>query len=70
MTYLTEILSRSKFAFSVSFHILFPAFSIGLSTFLMIFEAIWLITKNDKYLGIVKFWTKVFALTFGMGVVS
>ncbi|WP_298775498.1 cytochrome ubiquinol oxidase subunit I [uncultured Shewanella sp.] len=65
-----EILSRIQFAFTVSFHILFPAFSIGLSTFLMIFEGIWLITKNDKYLAIVKFWTKVFALTFGMGVVS
>ena len=65
-----EILSRVQFAFTVSFHILFPAFSIGLSTFLMIFEAVWLITKNDKYLSLVKFWTKVFALTFGMGVVS
>lgn len=65
-----EILSRAQFAFTVSFHILFPAFSIGLSTFLMIFEAVWLITKNDKYLNLVKFWTKVFALTFGMGVVS
>ncbi|MWZ50484.1 cytochrome ubiquinol oxidase subunit I [Francisella tularensis] len=68
--YWVEILSRIQFAFTVSFHILFPAFSIGLSTFLMIFEALWLITKNDKYLTIVKFWTKVFALTFGMGVVS
>ncbi|AXA33242.1 cytochrome ubiquinol oxidase subunit I [Francisella adeliensis] len=65
-----EILSRIQFAFTVSFHILFPAFSIGLSTFLMIFEALWLITKKEKYLLIVKFWTKVFALTFGMGVVS
>ncbi|WP_299005983.1 cytochrome ubiquinol oxidase subunit I [uncultured Shewanella sp.] len=65
-----EILSRIQFAFTVSFHILFPAFSIGLSAFLMIFEGVWLITKNDKYLTIVKFWTKVFALTFGMGVVS
>ena len=65
-----EILSRIQFAFTVSFHILFPAFSVGLATFLMIFEALLLITKNDKYLLIVKFWTKVFALTFGMGVVS
>jgi len=65
-----EILSRIQFAFTVSFHILFPAFSVGLATFLMIFEALWLITKNDKYLSIVKFWTKIFALTFGMGVVS
>ncbi|MBK2115278.1 cytochrome ubiquinol oxidase subunit I [Francisella orientalis] len=54
----------------MSFHILFPAFSIRLSTFLMIFEALLLITKNDKYLSIVKFWIKIFALTFGMGVVS
>lgn len=68
--YWVEILSRIQFAFTVSFHILFPAFSVGLATFLMIFEALWLITKNDKYLSIVKFWTKIFALTFGMGVVS
>ncbi|KEI34989.1 putative cytochrome bd2, subunit I [Francisella sp. W12-1067] len=68
--YWVEILSRIQFAFTVSFHILFPAFSIGLSTFLMIFEALWLITKNNTYLSIVKFWTKIFALTFGMGVVS
>ena len=68
--YWVEILSRIQFAFTVSFHILFPAFSVGLATFLMIFEALWLITKKDKYLAIVKFWTKVFALTFGMGVVS
>ncbi|AJC48247.1 cytochrome ubiquinol oxidase subunit I [Allofrancisella guangzhouensis] len=68
--YWVEILSRVQFAFTVSFHILFPAFSIGLATFLMIFEALWLITNNDKYLSIVKFWTKIFALTFGMGVVS
>ena len=67
---LMEILSRTQFAFTVSFHILFPAFSIGLSTFLMIFEAAWLITKKDIYLNIVKFWIKIFALTFGMGVVS
>lgn len=65
-----EFLSRLQFAFSVSFHILFPAFSIGLATFLMIFEAAWLKTKNPVYLNIVKFWTKIFALTFGMGVVS
>lgn len=68
--YWVEILSRIQFAFTISFHIIFPAFSVGLATFLMIFEALWLITKNDKYLSIVKFWTKIFALTFGMGVVS
>lgn len=68
--YWVELLSRVQFAFTVSFHILFPAFSIGLSTLLVIFEGMWLITKNDNYLNIVKFWTKIFALTFGMGVVS
>lgn len=65
-----EFLSRLQFAFSVIFHIIFPAFSIGLATFLAIFEGLWLKTKNSNYLNIVKFWTKIFALTFGMGVVS
>ncbi|MDE4986495.1 cytochrome ubiquinol oxidase subunit I, partial [Francisella tularensis subsp. holarctica] len=50
-----EFISRLQFAFPVSFHILFPAFSIVLSTFLMIFEALWLILKYYKYLAIVKF---------------
>ena len=67
---LMEILSRVQFAFTVSFHILFPAFSVGLTTFLLVFETAWLITKKDIYLNIVKFWTKIFAITFGMGVVS
>ncbi len=65
-----EILSRIQFAFTISFHIIFPAFSIGLATFLAIMEGAWLKTKNPLYLDICKFWTKVFALTFGMGVVS
>lgn len=64
------ILSRLQFAFTVSFHILFPAMSIGLVTFLAIMEGLWLKTKNSKYLQICKFWSKIFALTFGMGVVS
>ena len=65
-----EFLSRIQFAFTISFHILFPAFSIGLATFLMIMEALYLRTKNPLYLTICKFWMKIFALTFGMGVVS
>ncbi|OGT46898.1 MAG: cytochrome BD oxidase subunit I [Gammaproteobacteria bacterium RIFCSPHIGHO2_12_FULL_41_20] len=67
---LIEVLSRIQFAFTVSFHILFPSFSIGLVTFIAIFEGIWLKTRNPHYLHICKFWTKVLALTFGMGVVS
>src|SRR3990167_5576130 len=70
MLMLIEVLSRIQFAFTVSFHILFPSFSIGLVTFIAIFEGIWLKTRNPHYLHICKFWTKVLALTFGMGVVS
>jgi len=66
----TEILSRCQFAFTITFHILFPSFTIGLATFLAIMEGAWLKTKNPLYLNICKFWIKIFALTFGMGVVS
>jgi cytochrome d ubiquinol oxidase subunit I len=64
------MLSRMQFAFTISFHILFPAFSIGLATFLMLMEAAWLITKRALYYTICQYWIKVFAITFGMGVVS
>lgn len=66
----TLLLSRFQFAFTISFHILFPAFSIGLAVFLATMEGIWLKTKNPEYLSICKFWVQIFALTFGMGVVS
>lgn len=65
-----ELLSRIQFAFTISFHILFPAFSIGLISFIAFFEALWLKTKDKKYLNICKFWMKILALTFGMGIVS
>lgn len=67
---LLETLSRIQFGFTISFHILFPAFSIGLVTFITMMEAIWLKTGNPHYLNICKYWTKVLALTFGMGIVS
>src|SRR6185437_826466 len=63
-------LSRIQFAFTMSMHIIFPAFSIGLISFLVFMEGAWLKTKNPVYYQIIRFWTKVFALTFGMGVVS
>lgn len=66
----STLISRIQFAFTISFHILFPAFSIGLATFLAIMEGAWLISKKPIYLSICKFWMKIFALTFGMGVVS
>lgn len=65
-----ELLSRIQFGTTIAFHILFPAFSIGLITFIAIMEGTWLKTHNPLYLSISKFWTKIFALTFGMGVVS
>lgn len=64
------LLSRIQFAFVVSFHILFPAFTIGLASYIMVLEGLWLKTGNEKYFTISKFWTKIFAVSFGMGVVS
>lgn len=65
-----EMLSRLQFAFTMSFHIIFPAFSIGIATFLVVMEGLWLKTQDPVYYQIIRFWTKVFALTFGMGVVA
>jgi cytochrome d ubiquinol oxidase subunit I len=67
---IVEVLSRIQFAFSIGFHILFPTLNLGLAMFLVIMEALWLKTANPVYLKICQFWTKIFALTFGMGVVS
>lgn len=67
---LVEILSRIQFGFSIGFHILFPTLNLGLAVFLVVMEAMWLKTRNPVYLEICKLWTKIFALTFGMGVVS
>lgn len=65
-----EILSRIQFGFTISFHILFPAFSIGLLSFIAFFETLWIQTGNKHYREIAKFWTRILALTFGMGIVS
>lgn len=63
-------LSRIQFAFTISFHIIFPAFTIGLASFLAMLEFLWLKTGKAKYKELYKFWVKIFAVTFGMGVVS
>ncbi|MGX6564692.1 cytochrome ubiquinol oxidase subunit I, partial [Cupriavidus necator] len=63
-------LARIQFGFTVSFHILFPAITIGLACFLAFLEARWLYTKDTVYRTLYQFWIKVFALNFGMGVVS
>jgi len=64
------LLSRIQFAFTISFHILFPAFTIGLASWLAVLEWRWLRTGNSVYAEIYRMWVKIFAVTFGMGVVS
>ena len=64
------MLARVQFAFTMSFHILFPAFSIGLASYLAVLEGLWLWTGKDAYLNLFKYWLKIFAIAFGMGVVS
>jgi cytochrome bd ubiquinol oxidase subunit I len=63
-------LARIQFAFTVSFHIIFPTMSIGLASFLAVIEALWLKTKKPVYLEIYKFWLSIFAMGFGIGVVT
>ncbi len=66
----TLLLSRLQFGFTVSFHIIFPAMSIGLASFLMFLEGMWLWKKDKVYLELYHFWVRIFAINFGMGVVS
>ncbi len=63
-------LARIQFAFTISFHIIFPAFTIGLAGYLACVEALYLKTKDKTYKEIYKFWVKIFGIIFGMGVVS
>ena len=64
------LLSRIQFGFVVSFHIIFPSFTIGLSSWLVVLEALWLKSGKEGYLRLYRFWLKIFAITFGLGVFS
>src|SRR3954465_2335549 len=64
------LLSRIQFAFTISFHIIFPAFSIGLSAFIATLEIRWLWTGRRHLHTLARFWTKIFAVSFAMGGVS
>ena len=64
------LLARIQFAFTVSFHFFFPAFSIGLASYLAVLEGLWLKTGKPVYLDLFKYWLKIFAIAFAMGVVS
>src|ERR1700682_3762659 len=67
---LALLLSRIQFAFTVSFHIIFPAFTIGLAAWLAFLEALNLATGRPVYRRLFDFWLRIFAVAFGLGVVS
>ena len=64
------LLARIQFAFTVSFHFLFPAITIGLASYLAVLEGLWLKTGRADYIDLFRYWIKIFALVFAMGVVS
>lgn len=64
------LLARIQFTFTVAFHIIFPAFTIGLASWLAVLEWRWLATGKSVYAEVYRMWVKIFAVTFGMGVVS
>lgn len=70
MSFDPVLLARIQFAFTMSFHIIFPAFTIGLAGYLACVEGLYLKTKDAVYKEIYKFWVKIFAIIFGLGVVS
>ena len=65
-----EILSRLQFAFTIAFHYIYPPLSIGIAVILVIMEGMYLKTKDKFFENMTKFWVKVFALTFAIGVAS
>ena len=64
------LLARLQFAFTISFHFIFPAFTIGLASYLAVLEALWLKTAEARYFTLYRYWLKIFAIVFAMGVVS
>src|SRR5262245_39587716 len=64
------LLARVQFAFTMAYHIIFPSFTIGLAAWIATLEAMWIATDRERYLRLARFWTKIFAVSFAMGVVS
>src|SRR5713226_146205 len=64
------LLAPLQFAFTISFHIIFPTFTIGLSAYIATLEVMWLWSGRGHYHRLARFWTKIFAVSFAMGVVS
>ena len=65
-----EILARIQFAFTIAFHYIYPPLSIGLGLIMVLFESMYIRTGNKQYETLARFWTRIFALTFGIGVVT
>jgi cytochrome d ubiquinol oxidase subunit I len=63
-------LSRLQFVWVIAWHILLPAFTVGLASYITVLEGLYLVTHRDLYLRLANFWTRIFAVSFGMGVVS
>ncbi|MFK8252532.1 cytochrome ubiquinol oxidase subunit I [Ancylobacter terrae] len=70
MVFDADFLARLQFAFTVSFHVIFPSFTIGLAAYIATLEVLWLATGQERYHRIARFFTKIFAVSFAMGVVS
>jgi cytochrome d ubiquinol oxidase subunit I len=66
----TLLISRLQFAFTIIFHIIFPTFTIGLSAYIATLCVMWMRTGKEHYRALAQFWTKIFAVSFAMGVVS
>src|ERR1051325_8796896 len=64
------LLARIQFGFTISFHIIFPSFTIGLAAYIATLLGLWLRSGEDRYQQLMRFWTKIFAVSFAMGVVS
>ncbi len=64
------LLARLQFAFTVTFHIIFPSFTIGLSAYIATLGALWVRSGEERYHELMRFWTRIFAVSFAMGVVS
>ncbi len=64
------LLARLQFAFTISFHFIFPSFTIGLASFLAVLNGLWLVRGEEVYGVLYRYWSRIFAIVFGMGVVS
>src|SRR3981189_2858756 len=64
------LIARLQFAFTIIFHIIFPTFTIGLSAYIATLCVMWMRTGKQHYRSLAQFWTKIFAVSFAMGVVS